>query len=238
MFAESFHFEQPRRRQRPRGGLLQQVLGVAAMLGVSSVGLRAQSAGDSAGQIASMNEDVQMLSRQVSQLQVEVETLNQSNAELQKAMVSERDVQAMVQNALSANRGDSTEADAALRKEILDEVSRQIAALAEQTNVQLEKLAKAIQTTPPTVSAPTAANGAPLASVKFPDTGVTYVVQQGDTISLLARKYNSSIVDIEAANHITDPARGLRVGRTIFIPQKNPAPAPAAPASASPTPAP
>jgi LysM repeat protein len=211
-------------------------------LAVFAPGLRAQD--NSAAQIASMSQDIQQLSRQVSQLRVEVDTLTQNNADLQKQMISQRDVETMVQNAVSASHGDTrndiTQANTALRKEIVDEVARQIDALTKDTNRQLEVLAKAIQAAPPTAAststtgaASTSATTPPSFSDDYPRTGVEYVVQSGDSLAKIAHKLGSTVNDIRNANHIADINHGLQIGRTIFVPQKNPAPT----ATAAPTPA-
>jgi LysM repeat protein len=221
-------------------------LRAAAMAGlICAVFAPAARAQDSdAEKIAAMSQDIEQLSRQVSQLQLQVENLSQNNADLQRQMVSPKDVQAMVQNAVAASRGDThsdiTQANSELRKEIVDEVAKQIDALTKETNRQLDALAKAIQATPPAASSGSGAAGTTAAGVTttfsddYPKTGVSYVVQPGDSLGRIARKNGSTVRDIENANHISDP-KSLVVGKTIFIPQKTPTtPSPAA----SPTPAP
>jgi LysM repeat protein len=224
-------------------GRRRALVAASLALAVYAPGLRAQ---DSSSQIASMSQDIQQLSRQVSQLRVEVETLTQNNADLQKQQISQRDVETMVQNAVSASHGDTrndiTQANTALRKEIVDEVARQIDALTKDTNRQLEVLAKAIQAAPPTAgsasstgTASTSATTSTAFSDDYPRTGVEYVVQSGDSLAKIAHKLGSTVNDIRNANHIADVNHGLQIGRTIFVPQKNPAPtATAAPTSATP----
>jgi LysM repeat protein len=202
---------------------------------------------DSAAQIASMSEDIQLLTRKVDQLNLQVETLSQNNAQLQKQIVSQHDVQLMVQNALAQAHGDThtdiTQSNSALRKEILDEVAKQIDALTKDTNKQLQKLAQAMQTTAPATSTGTGTSTAagPAApqtfSDDYPRTGIEYVIQSGDSLGKIARKNGSTIKDIVNANHISDPNKGLQVGKTIFVPQKNPTPKPAATPTAPAAPA-
>ena len=197
--------------------------------------LRAQD-NSQAAQMASMSEDVQMLSREVKQLSLEVETLTQSNAALQKQIISQKDVETMVQNAIAASHGDTrndiTQANSALRKEVVDEVSKQIDALTKDTNRQLAALAKAVQAAQPTTTTassgttPSATGNAttpPTFSDDFPRTGINYVIQAKDTLGKIAHAHGSTVRDIQNANHISNP-NGLIVGKTIFIPQKTPAP--------------
>jgi LysM repeat protein len=216
MFAQSFL------SRRVRGWSLGVVLAGAATV------LLAQSAPtSSAGQLAALSEDVQLLTRKVSQLSLDVESLRQSNAELQKQLLTQREVQAMIQNAVNASRadarGDTSAATASLRKEIVDEVTRQITALGDQMNQKLVQVAKIA---PPPRSNPNAPTPKPT------DVGITYVVQKNDTLSKLASTYHTTVAEIASANGMADPNRGLKEGQTIFIPQKTPiAPPPAPPAN-------
>ena len=77
----------------------------------------------------------------------------------------------------------------------------------------MEKLAKAIGSRPQ-ASMPVAFGS------DYPQSGITYVVQSGDTLAKIARKNNSKIKWIQDANKIADPSRGLRIGDKIFIPQE------------------
>ena len=86
-------------------------------------------------------------------------------------------------------------------------------AMAAQTNAAMEKLAKAIGSRPQ-ASMPVAFGS------DYPQSGITYVVQSGDTLAKIARKNNSKIKWIQDANKIADPSRGLRIGDKIFIPQE------------------
>ena len=64
-----------------------------------------------------------------------------------------------------------------------------------------------------------------------PDTPTTYVVQRGDTLAEIGRRFGVSWIDIARANNIVNPNRIL-VGQTLTIPgvaSAAPAPAPATP---------
>jgi putative chitinase len=59
-----------------------------------------------------------------------------------------------------------------------------------------------------------------------PSTGeVTYVVQRGDTLYSIARRYGSTVEAIAAANGIANPSR-IRVGQTLKIPTSGSPPSP------------
>ncbi len=67
----------------------------------------------------------------------------------------------------------------------------------------------------------------------FTPTPILYVVQPGDTLSEIARKFGVSIRTIQEANAITDP-RTLQAGQTLIIPQGEEA----LPGTPTPTPTP
>jgi len=179
--------------------------------------------GQSGSSQAAMSEDIQILTRKVNQLSLDVETMRQANADLQKQLLTQRDVAAMIKNAVNESRAevksDTAQANAALRKDIVDEVTRQIEALGAQINQKLAQSSRSsVSTTPPPGPLP-----------KPSDTGVPYVVKKGETLANIAKNFNTSAAEIQSANRITDPSK-LREGQTIFIPQKAPiAPPPPAP---------
>jgi 2',3'-cyclic-nucleotide 2'-phosphodiesterase / 3'-nucleotidase len=89
-------------------------------------------------------------------------------------------------------------------------------------------------TASPTASSPSSAapaseapvqSGAPSASGKLPGASVApsgkiYVIRKGDTLYVIARKFNVTLKALRAANPaITDPTK-IRVGQKIVIPSK------------------
>jgi len=62
---------------------------------------------------------------------------------------------------------------------------------------------------------PAAAAAAPAGD--FPKEGVTYTVQRGETLALIAKKTGARLSDIIAANKIADPSR-IQAGQALFIP--------------------
>jgi LysM repeat protein len=164
---------------------------------------RAQSA---AVEFANMREDVRLLTQRVGELSLKVEQLERENAALKSATgnaatsatVSQLN-QAVVELRTAITAGDTATAERA---------SAQIKKLGEATNAALDTMAKgqaqraAVQTT---------------FSTDFPAEGVSYTVQKGDTIAIIARKTGAKLSDIINANKIADPSR-IRVGDTLFIP--------------------
>lgn len=95
-----------------------------------------------------------------------------------------------------------------------------------------------------TASAPAAAVTAPVATTapaKAATSSITHVVKAGETLGVIAKKYQVKVGEIATANNIADPTK-IRVGQTLKIPgwqappsgAKAVAPAPAA----APVPAP
>lgn len=70
-------------------------------------------------------------------------------------------------------------------------------------------------TPPPTPSVPTPEQPAPVEPV--PVSGSTYIVRSGDSLSLIARRFNVTVAALVAANNIADPNR-IRVGQRLVIP--------------------
>lgn len=162
-------------------------------------------------EIANLREDVRGLMQRVGELILRVEQLERENSELRQrvghagqAYASVADLQAAV---VELNRTIRS-ASAAAKNEALQQVSVQMEALAKQTNVALDSLAKA-QTTRPVA--------APSFPENYPKEGVSYTVQKGDSIAVIARKTGAKPQDIINANRISDPSR-IVVGQTLFIP--------------------
>jgi LysM repeat protein len=97
----------------------------------------------------------------------------------------------------------------ATKAETLQQVSVQMEKLAERTNASLASIARGSGGRGP--AAP------PTFSDDFPKEGVPHVVQPGDSLSSIARKYGAKSQDIINANKITDASK-IQVGQTLFIP--------------------
>ncbi len=218
-------------------------LGLAFAL-AAALAVRAQTApvyaqptpGPAGPSPAAMEQDIQSLQRLVGQLRLDVDALQQQNDNLRKQIITQADVNAAVQNAMSKNLDDTnkaiaqaiTQATTSLRKDIIDQVTKQIEALARDTNAQLQTLAQAIGKAPPVSTKVVAVPPSTQPPQDFGQ-GEVYIVKPNDNLSKIAAHYHVPMTDIEQANHMTPAdANNIRTGQSIFIPLKNAAPAPPA----------
>lgn len=162
-------------------------------------------------ELANLREDVRGLVQRVGELSLRVEQLERENAELrQRGASAERSFATVAQlNEAVADVNRSLRgAIASSKNETLQQVSTQMEKLAKQTNAALDSLAKA-QATRPAVQTSFSEN--------FPKDGISYTVQKGDTLAVIAKKTGARQQDIINANKIADPSR-IAVGQTLFIP--------------------
>jgi LysM repeat protein len=159
-------------------------------------------------EIASLREDVRLLSQRVGELSLTVEQLSRENAALQSRNSQNYATIEQLNKAIAElNRtmqGDFTEQ----KREILAQVAAQLEKMGKQTNAALEALAKG-QAARPAVQTQFTED--------FPKQGINYTVQTGDTLSGIAQKNGAKMQDIINANKLSDPTK-IRVGQTLFIP--------------------
>lgn len=166
---------------------------------------------------ARMAQDIQMLNEQLGQMRAQMDDLQRQQTQLMKnyqELVKQQTALTQNLNAFVAQTETKFEAqpqrEAALKKEISAEVTKQIEALAKEMQEAIDALAKAQNSTPrvtPRVDF----------DDDYPQTGYTHEVKPGETISGIARQYGSTTRYITNANRIAN-ARGLRAGETIFVP--------------------
>lgn len=167
--------------------------------------------------VANLTQDVRQLTQAVKTMRLEIEALHRENARLREqvaAASSNRDTQtqiAALASDLERLRREYRSADEAQKKQIISEISRQMDAFAEETQAALGAIAEAAGSQPQ-IETPVSF------SSDYPQTGITYTVRSGDTLSKIARDHGSTIKHIQNANKIVNPSRDLRVGETIFIP--------------------
>lgn len=178
---------------------------------LTTAGLSAQQAVPLDVQVANMREDLRGLIQRVGELSLRVENLERENQALQEKLGGAAQNYVTMDQLTSAvadlNRAlKSAQADT--RADISKQVNKELEKLAQQTNAAINSLAKgmarreAIQTN---------------FSNDFSQSGVSYTVQKGDTLSSIAQQTGANVRDIINANKITDPAK-IRVGETLFIP--------------------
>ena len=59
----------------------------------------------------------------------------------------------------------------------------------------------------------------PSFSTDYPQKGFVHKVEKGETVSSIAKKYESKVTWIINANQIADPTK-VFVGKELFVPQK------------------
>ena len=160
-------------------------------------------------ELASLRQDVILLSQRVGELTMTVEQLTRDNAALQ-ARTSQSYITLEQLNKAIADMNRTLQVELTdQKKEVLAQVAGQLEKLGRQTNAALDALARN-QATRPAVQTGFAED--------FPKEGINYTVQSGDTLAVIARKNNAKLQDVINANKIADPTR-IRVGQTLFIPQ-------------------
>lgn len=167
--------------------------------------------------VANLTQDVNLLSQEIKTLRLEVEELRRENSRLRAQVAdasSNRDAQAQVarlSSEIERLRRDYRSADEAQKEQIISEISRQMNAFAKETQGAINAVADAVGSQP---QIETTVNF----SSDYPQTGLTYTVRSGDTLSKIARDHGSTVKHIQNANKIVNPSRDLKVGETIFIP--------------------
>lgn len=168
--------------------------------------------------VANLKQDVSLLTQNLKSIRLEMESLQRENARLRaevKAAGSKRDTEAQIKDlsrAVENLRREYRSADATQKKQILAEVNRQLSELAKETQGAINSVAEAVDSQPQ-IATPNVSF-----SQDFPQTGQSYVVRSGDTLSKIAREHGSTVKYIQNANKIVNPSRDLQVGETIFIP--------------------
>lgn len=177
-----------------------------AGLALLSISAHAQSVGS---ELAGLREDVRVLTQTVGALSLRVEQLERDNDALRKQVAAASQSQsyatiAQLNEAVNSLNAAIKSGDAATAAS----AAAQIKKLGDATNAALDSLAKG-QATRPAVQTTFSEN--------FPSEGISYTVQKGDTLALIARKTGAKLSDIINANKIADPTK-VRVGDTLFIP--------------------
>jgi LysM repeat protein len=184
---------------------------ILGLLWVPYGSLCAQSA---AVEFANMREDVRLLTQRVGELQLRLEQLEKENGDLRAKTAGAAQsyaTLAQLNDAIADINRTIKAGDAATKAETLQQVGVQMEKLATRTNTALDSLARGIGGRGAGPSAP------PTFSDDFPKEGVPHVVQTGESLSSIARKYGAKPQDIINANKITDASK-IQVGQTLFIP--------------------
>jgi len=161
--------------------------------------------------IANLREDVRGLTQRVGELSLRLEQVERDNNELRgRAGSTEKTYVTLTQlNDALADLNRSLKAGIATSKtETLQQIAAQIEKLGKQTNAAIDSLAKGMATRTPVQTA---------FSDDYAKDGISYTVQKGDTLAVIAKKTGAKTKDIINANKIPDASR-IQVGETLFIP--------------------
>ncbi|MGC9449871.1 MAG: LysM peptidoglycan-binding domain-containing protein [Oceanipulchritudo sp.] len=170
-------------------------------------------------QLANLRSDVDRLDQVIRSLRLEVEALRREN----------RETRQWVQEQLAGGTSDSVSIEQLngvlrefenriqsvnqqSRQTLVNEVSKEIEALAEQTQKAISALSKAIEGQPQLEQVI-------VFSDDYPRTGTTYTVKSGDTLARIARQLGSKVDWIRNANRLSSDI--IYPGQELFIPLKN-----------------
>jgi LysM repeat protein len=161
-------------------------------------------------ELASLREDVRLLSQRLGDLTLRVEQLERENNDLRTKSSQTYVTLAQLNEAIADVQKTMQAALHDQKRETLQQVSVQLEKLANETQAAINALAKSAATRPAVTT--------PTFTEEYPKEGGSYTVQKGDTLSGIAHKTGAKMQDIINANKIDDPTM-LQVGRTLFIPQ-------------------
>jgi LysM repeat protein len=184
--------------------------GLALLLSAGTASGQPRATGnDPMLELANLRQDVDLLRQRMGELSLNLEQMQRDNAALQaRANESHVTLEQLNRAVADLNRTIQT-ALAEQKRDVLVQVGSQIEKLAKQTQAAIDAVARneaarpAIQTS---------------FSENYPKEGISYTVQPGESLAVIAKKTNSRVQDIINANKISDPSR-IRAGQTLFIPQ-------------------
>ena len=170
-------------------------------------------------QVANLKQDLELISRELAGLRSEVEFLRRENAQLRvvvdsfsKKSNSNQGISPaqMIQiNSRLSSLEKRVQANTGSQAIIQTSVNKQMQELIKQMNDGFAKLSKGTVAPPSTKTF----------SSDYPQKGFVHKVEKGETVSSIAKKYESKVKWIIDANQIEDPTK-VFVGKELFVPQK------------------
>lgn len=174
--------------------------------------------GDVSIRVANLKQDMELVTRELVGLRTEVELLRRENAQLRiqleqttrikssEAVSSSSSLQSMGNRlqAIESRLTKNEQTQITLQKSIESKIKDLIA--------QMNKGFDQVQSTNKPAPTP------PSFNQDYPQKGFVHKVEKGETISSIAKKYNSKTQWIINANQIVDPKK-VFIGKELFIPQ-------------------
>ena len=170
-------------------------------------------------QVANLKQDLELISRELTGLRSEVELLRRENAQLRvvvdsfsKKANSDQGIsaaQVLQINSRLSSLEKRVQANTESQATIQSRVNQQMQELIKQMNDGFETVSKTSATPSPEKTF----------SSDYPQKGFVHKVEKGETVSSIAKKYESKVKWIIDANQIADPTK-VFVGKELFVPQK------------------
>jgi LysM repeat protein len=170
-------------------------------------------------QMANLRSDVDRLDQIVRALRLEVESLRRENRDLQEWVRAQ--VSGSSQDTVSSDQLNSVlrqfeqkiqSVNRASRETLVNEVSKEIEKLAEQTQKAINALAKSIEGQPQLEQVI-------VFNDDYPRSGTSYTVKSGDSLGKIARELGSKVDWIRNANRLSSDI--IYPGQELFIPLEN-----------------
>lgn len=170
-------------------------------------------------QLANLRSDMDRMDQVVRSLRLEVEALRRENRQMEQWVESQ--LSGKPDNSVSTEqlnvvlrqfeqRIQST--NRASRETLVNEVSKEIETLAEQTQKAINALAKAVEGQPQLEQVV-------VFSDDYPRSGTSYTVKSGDSLGKIARELKSKVSWIRNANRLSSDI--IYPGQELFIPLEN-----------------
>lgn len=185
---------------------MKYIAAVIAALAVTSVEaapnyevVRAQSAA------AQAQQEVQRLGEQFDMMTQNFDRLSARVAKLESGGTNTREIENLRSEiaALRAENENLRKAQAEMRRQVVDEISKKMAALVSKTGARTSPApAKPLNEKPPRPS--------------VPQTGYEHVVAEGQSLWVIAQNYGVTVDSIRKANSLKN--NNLKVGQKLFIP--------------------
>lgn len=169
--------------------------------------------------LADLRSDVNRLNQIVRSLRLEVEALRRENRQTRNWV--EEQLSGSVERPVSEERMNAVlrdyerriqAANRVSRESLVNEVSREIETLAEQTQKAINALAKSVEGQPQLEEVI-------VFSDDYPGSGTSYTVKSGDSIGKIARTLGSKVDWIRNANRLSSDI--IYPGQELFIPLEN-----------------